>query len=373
MVEFGLGSGRKMKNICFYISDYGFGHASRSIAVVRAIAKARPDIKIFLKAYTAFDFLMQSLPEKNIEVIKSKNDIGIFADKDSFNIDRELTEDELRRWVGSWDVYLEKERSFCRSNHIDLILSDVTPQPFIISRELGIPGIAISNFSWHLIFSRLFGDTYETNKIKDAYEQADNALVLPFDTDMSVFKRKQNISLISREVTIDREHMRRKAGIASTDLLVYVSVGLYDSPMMRDNTRTVNGRKVRFIASANCKPSMDNIITIPGEEMEIQNYIATCDLVISKVGYSTVSEATRGKVPMLLFRREGFAEDIYIANTVKQLGIGNEIPKDSLANGEWTAEMDNIDTYKQNFDAIDERYKKDGTEEVVKVVDEVLS
>lgn len=362
-----------MKNICFYISDYGFGHASRAIAVVRAITKARPDIKFYLKADTAFDFLKRSLPEKNIDVIKIKNDIGIIADKDSFNIDRERTRGELCHWVDSWDEYLEKERSFCRSNHIDLILSDITPQPFIVSRELGIPGIAISNFSWHLIFSRLFGDTYETRRLQDAYAQADVALVLPFDTDMSVFPRRQNIGLISRDITIDRERMRRMMGVSSNDLLVYVSTGLYDSPRMQDNIRTRDGRNVRFIASANCKPSIDNVITIPDEEMEIQNYIAMCDLVISKVGYSTVSEATRGKVPMLLFRREGFAEDVYIANTVKQLGIGNEIPKDSLANGEWISELEKIDAYKQNFEVIDERYKKDGTEEVVDAVNEALS
>jgi hypothetical protein len=76
---------------------------------------------------------------------------------------------------------------------------------------------------------------------------------------------------------------------------------------------------------------------------------------------------------MLLFRREGFAEDVYIANTVKQLGIGNEIPKYSLANGEWTSELEKINEYKQNFEALDERYKKDGTEDVVNVVTEVLS
>ena len=362
-----------MKNICFYISDYGFGHASRSIAIVRAIIKSRPDVKFFLKADTTYDFLKQSLSEKNIEVIRTKNDIGIVADRDSFSIDGARTEAELSRWVGSWNEYLDQERSFCKSTRIDLVLSDVPPQPFIVSKELGIPGVAISNFSWHLIFSRLFGNIEDVKKLQDAYSLADIALVLPYDTDMSIFPRRQDIGLISREITVNRDRMRRNIGINRNDLLIYASVGIYDSPELHDNVHIFNGRNVRFIASANCKPCMDNVITIPGEETEIQNYIAMCDLVISKVGYSTVSEATRGKVPMLLFRREGFAEDVYIANTVKHLGIGNEISKDSLANGEWISELKNIDAYKHNFDTIDERYKKDGTEEVVEVVDEALS
>jgi hypothetical protein len=38
-----------MANTCFYISDYGYGHASRDIAIVRRILSEFGDVKICIK------------------------------------------------------------------------------------------------------------------------------------------------------------------------------------------------------------------------------------------------------------------------------------------------------------------------------------
>ena len=48
-----------------------------------------------------------------------------------------------------------------------------------------------------------------------------------------------------------------------------------------------------------------NVVNIPPEEVETQNYIAMCDLIVSKPGYGTVSEAIRAKIPMFLLKRDG--------------------------------------------------------------------
>jgi len=66
-----------MTNICFYISDYGYGHASRDIAIIRKILNENKDVKIFVKTDTPFNFVRQSLPQKNVEVMRIKNNIGV--------------------------------------------------------------------------------------------------------------------------------------------------------------------------------------------------------------------------------------------------------------------------------------------------------
>ncbi len=80
----------------------------------------------------------------------------------------------------SWDEFIKTEKQFCESHAIDLIISDITPLAFVVANELDIPGIAISNFTWHYIFYNLFGNIPAVEQIKEAYMRADFAFVLPF-------------------------------------------------------------------------------------------------------------------------------------------------------------------------------------------------
>ena len=216
-----------MTNICFYISDYGYGHASRDIAIIRRLLKEFNDIKIYVKTNGPFHFVRDSLPQKNVEVIQTKNDIGVIFNfkGNSITVDRKQTKELLDTWLSSWDEYIQKERRFCEAHIIKVILTDITPQPFIVANELGIPSIGISNFTWHYIFHHLFGDTPETERIEEAYRHANFALVLPFNEEMTLFNERKEISFVSREITSDRKAMRRKCGIADDKLLVYLGVG----------------------------------------------------------------------------------------------------------------------------------------------------
>ena len=356
-------------NICFYVSDYGYGHASRDIAIIRRILDEFNDVKVYVKTDGPFHFVQQSLPHKNVEVIQTKNDVGVVFKKNSVTVDRERTRNVLDEWIVSWDDYVQSEKKFCRDHNIDLILSDVTPQPFIVADELGIPSIAISNFTWHYIFHNLFGDIPATERIKEAYQSADNALILPFNEEMHIFKKKKMIGLVSRGITMDGHEIRRRCGISDDEMLVYVGVGMSFDPSFMRNMKPIEA-PMKFLISSNAELPFDNVVRIPIDETETQNYIAACDLVVSKTGYGTVSEAIRAKIPMLLLRRDGFKEDELIGNRVEGLGIGRFISGESFLDGTWANELD-LDMYTKGFNKLNGRFESDGIPEIVETIGKV--
>ena len=364
-----------MTNICFYISDYGYGHASRDIAIIRKIINENKDVKIFVKTDVPYNFVRQSLPQKNVEVVRAKNDIGVVFKENNVSVDKEKTKEMLKEWLSSWSDYIQNERKFCETHEVDLILSDIVPQSFIVADELEIPSIAISNFTWHYIFSNLFGDVAATERIKEAYQCADIALVLPFNEDMNLFRKKKKISLVSREITVDRRVMRRKCGVSDDELLVYVGVGLsFDSSFMR-NMKKIDVSNVKFLVSSHAELPFENVIKIPNTETETQNYIGICDLVVSKTGYGTVSEAVRARIPMFLLKREGFKEDELVGNKVEEMGIGKFISEKSFLDGDWVSDLNRLGEYTKRFDNLNlnSRFKinSDGIPEIVEAIKEV--
>jgi uncharacterized protein (TIGR00661 family) len=360
-----MNSKDRAANICVYISDYGYGHAARDIAVIRRIRKDY-NVKVFVRTDGPFWLIDQSL--KDVTAIKIKNDIGPAYKENSMILDRAETERRLDRWISSWDEYIRTEKAFCRGHGIDLILSDIVPQSFIVADELGLPGIGISNFTWHYIFFNIFGKTEANTRLEKAYACGDMALILPFNEGMSLFKKRMPISLVSRETTIDRSVLRRRCGVSEDELLVYIGLGRSLEPTLLKGLRDLDISGVKFLLSSNIDLPIAGSIKIPAGETETQNYISMCDLVVSKTGYSTVSEAIRARVPMLLFRRDGYKEDSLIADEVKRLGVGDESSMLSFLKGEWVDILDRLEDYRNKYNELDDRFKGDGASEAASAI-----
>lgn len=50
-----------MKTICYYISDYGYRHAARSVAIIRDLIAQSEKVKVVVCHSYALDFIKDSL------------------------------------------------------------------------------------------------------------------------------------------------------------------------------------------------------------------------------------------------------------------------------------------------------------------------
>jgi hypothetical protein len=361
-----------MQSICYYVSDYGYGHASRSIAVVRRILDSFKGTRVFVKTSFPFDFVRRSLPAEGVVPVRTENDIGVAFRKGSAEVDTMKTGEMLDGWLDTWDAYVRGEREFCERNGVGLILSDIAPQPFIVAEELGIPGVAVSNFTWHYIFSGIFGSGHGTGTLRDAYVRAESALVLPFNEKMACFRRKRDVGLVSREPTRGREEIRRMLGVREGERLVYLGIGKSFDTIMLDGMRCDGAEHVRFLSSSHVRLPLKGALRIPPGETETQDFVAACDLVVSKPGYGIVSEAVRGKVPIFLFSREGFSEDGLFRDALARTGIGRTITTECFLNCGFLNELGSLDVYAASFDALPGRLSRDGADEVAGYVGSML-
>ena len=357
-----------MKTICFYISDYGNGHAARAIAIIRAIVDSHNDIQVIAKTFGPFGFTQNSLAHPRISVIPCRNDIEIPL-KDSLSaVDRKKTRELFIAWIRSWDEDIYRECAFSKERNVDLIISDIAPQPFLVADTLGIPSLAISNFSWDTIYRHLFPDMNELHRLEDAYQRATKALILPFDIDMDKFPRKERVSLVSRGITRSRQEMRSHLGIPEEAFLVFIG----KSPAVPDMVSSLIGSNLNIRVLLPSGIRIPNALIIPDDETESQNWIGMCDCVITKCGYSTVSEAVRAHVPLLVWKREGFIEDDAIATKAENLGIGKMV--NSVEEGITYCIKDRagLEIFRENYGVIDPIYDNDGISRILAEIARVI-
>ncbi len=356
-----MGKRLKRPKVCFYTSDFGYGHAARDIALIRELQETL-HAEVVVRTGSPAEFMSRSLPD--VEVLQGPNDPGVVMDGAA--VDRERTLAAVEQWLSSWEGYITSEKVFLRDRRIDLVLSDIAPQPFLAAEELGIPSFGISNFTWHLIYAHLFGKTELTDRVAEAYRAASGALLLPLHEPMMVFRDRREVGLVARGVTRDRAEL---PGLPSGRPLVYLGGGQSLDPTVFREIKTALSGCTLLVPSWTDVPGA---VRIPPGETETQDWIAACDLVVSKPGYSTISEAIQAGVPMALFRREGFAEDESLIGGVEGMGIGREVPAAAVLDGSWAEGLESLIELRDNFDKIDGIFKSNGTKECGIIVGEIL-
>jgi hypothetical protein len=355
-----------MHNICFYVSDHGWGHAARATAIVRHLTRSASNVKVHVRTDAGFELINQCLRSDRVQVTRRRNDFGVrYHPQRQLDVDQQGTHSELKRWVDSWDTYIQEEKRFCRSQEIDLIISDIPPQPFVVARELGIPSVGISSFEWHWVYESMFGPTPEVASIREAYSLADLALLAAPNVPTDVFNRTREIGLVTRAKSRCRDEVRRMLGVPETDLLVYVGGGASLGPLdLKGAAAAVALRNLRVLVPWNV--SWPGALGIPRNDPESQDCIGACDLVVCKAGYSTISEAISADVPMLLFHN--FIEGEWMTREVSRLGIGAQITALAFVEGEWASKLEALGRWKVAYENLPGRLRKDGAAQAAEEV-----
>lgn len=307
-----------MKTIAYYISDYGYGHASRSIAVIRELLERKPSIRIIVCTSFPMNFLKESLTSySNVQYRVVVNDIGYFLKNNSLEPDIVKLTQEYDQYINSFSEQISNETDFLLKENVDFIISDIAPIPFLCADKLDIPSIGISNFSWYTAYKSLISEE-KLLYLKEAYGKIDHFIALAGANEPQWGRiTNRTFEFISRQVDLDEvNRIRRDINPDPSKMFVYVGFGMRVNVDILSSWEIWNNNYASFIVSSSHHFKHPNVSVIPSDYVESQNYIAVSDLVISKAGWGTVSEAVSSGKPLLILNRSGMQED---ANTIQYL------------------------------------------------------
>jgi uncharacterized protein (TIGR00661 family) len=321
-----------MKTITYYISDYGFGHAARSVAVIRHLLAMDKDVRVIICHSFALHFLQDSLKGENRVTFRTiETDIGYVLQKDSIEPDIEKLNVEYKKYVQKWNFLIEQERNFLQTNRVDLVISDISAFPFEAAYAIGIPSIGISNFTWYSAYQGLIAYSLLA-PLKEAYEKMTYffSLACSQEPDWGMKGTKQ-FGLFSRNVDSNEvNRIRKLVNPTGEKLVVFFGLGMKIDVGQLERLPIWDSPNCMFIVSSNVQVNRPNVFSIPKDYIESQNYIAAADFVISKPGWGIVSEAVCNRKPLLILDRQTMKEDQNTILFLKAHNLCNTITWDEL-------------------------------------------
>jgi uncharacterized protein (TIGR00661 family) len=347
-----------MKTIAYYISDYGYGHATRSIAIIRKLIEMDPKVKIMICHSFAMKFIKESLSTNRISFRTLKTDVGYILKEESIQPDKDKLNSEFIQFTQNWEEKIEIEKTFLQNNKIDLVISDISPLPFEAAKSLGIPSIGLSNFTWYTAYQGLI-EEQSLSVYKQAYQKMTYFFSLAGSNE-SWGKDEKPFYFFSR-VREEKEvqRIRKLVDPMGNKSVLFVGLGMKIDNEMIEHFSFWDSKDCVFITSSNMDIRKDNVYSIPKDYLESQNYIAASDLVISKAGWGMASEAVTANIPLLLINRKTMNEDQNTIHYLKERNLCETVEWDDLRTLQFNNES--IIQMKKNRDSV---FNSDNTETI---------
>lgn len=333
------------KIVAYYITPHGFGHAVRSLEIIRQLLAIAPDVGVVIISDIP-QFLMDQNLGGKLPYRRKRLDVGLLQlDSLRFNLQGTLT--LLDALHNSHDTLVSEEAAFLSSARIGVVVSDIGFIPFHAAELLGIPGIGISNFTWDWIYSHYAQSDPRwwglVEWIRSGYGKADLLLRLPMHGDCSAFRRCEDVPLVARHAAQTRDDVRRGLGIDSKQRLYLIAFSSLElSPGALKRIEAIPGAV--FLYKHPLHYGLANGISLDPFPFSYADVVGAVDAVITKPGYGIVSDCLAHSTPMIYCDRGDFAEYPVLVETVEAHLASAYLPSDDLCHGRWEQALHAIET-----------------------------
>jgi len=337
--------------IVFYISGHGFGHASRDVEVINALG-AMCDTRLVLRTAVNPDLLTRTL-RVPYTLMPGACDSGV-VQATSITQDDPATVRAAVEFHRTFESRIEAELRALSDERVDLVVGDIPPLAFAVAARLGVPSIALGNFTWDWIYEThpgfLPAGTDALTQMRDSYRRATLALELPFSGGFDVFPHVRPVPLIARRATQSRADTRAFFGLGPNARVALLSFGGYGLPGLdlstvdcRDTWTVVTTDRV----TAGGVPSLSHVRTVVEGEFlasrfRYEDLVAAADVVITKPGFGIIAECISTGTAMLYTSRGDFREYDVLVHALPHYVRSRFIDQPTLFAGHWLESLEAV-------------------------------
>lgn len=364
-----VSTGQHVKNIAYYITPHGFGHAVRSLEVIRRLLDLAPEVRIHLVSDIP-EFLVEQNVGRPLPFRRKRLDVGL-VQTDSIRFDLDATLEALLALHAHRELLLSEEAGFLQSHGIQLVVADVPALAFYAASRSNIPSLGLGNFTWDWIYQGYAQSdpSWEplVEWIREGYRLCDLFLQLPMHGDCSACPRIVDVPLVAREAPRTREEAREILGLGAGLKAYLIAFGYLELDEEAQGRLEGIEEAVLFYKHP-LHYRLSNGRSLDGLDLTYPEVVGAMDGVITKPGYGIIADCLAYGIPMIYSDRGVFPEyDVLVHEMERHLSTVY-MPARDLYSGEWEAYVRRLEALPRRIP----RIRKDGAEVCARTILEHL-
>ena len=324
----------KACNLCFYLSDHGFGHIARNLPIVAEAVRQTDGLVYLVCGAKHLDFARANLQEmlvpEQLDRVRCRaehTDIGLLLQPGTLLVDVPALTKACEDYLACLPERAAQEAAWLRKHDIAAALCDMPLWSISACEQAGVPLLYLGNFTWTELYREFLPEpiwrAYAAEYAKIRY----GMLYALHDREMLEFLPRAELtetSLVARPIHPDRiEAIRRRHPCP----IVFVALG-----MSARFTRPISmeGVKAHVYTTEGVPLTGSNVTVVPYSTLNTQDYVAAADYVVTKAGWGTVAECLLSCKPMGLFARDSVLEDRTTIRLLEGQGLAVKITYEQL-------------------------------------------
>ncbi|MDH5547262.1 MAG: hypothetical protein OEZ43_16880 [Gammaproteobacteria bacterium] len=325
------------RHVVFDISGHGYGHFAQTAPVINALQKLKPDWKITLRTRLPANLVSHRIVGQ-YELLNHASDFGM-AMNSALDVDRDKSLQHYVHAHASLTKTMQNEAKKLSQLKPDLLFSNISYVSIAAAKITGIPAIAMCSLNWADIFAG-YCHGEEANRIYaqivECYQQADRFLCPEPSMAMPEFNTKPIAALSALGTSIKPELIRQHPLAANRKIVLIVPGGI---PTAMDTRHWPVSEDFFYITTWRAEKHRDDIIDIADSGFAFVDVLASCDVVVTKVGYGMFAESMCNRVPMLYVRRHDWPEEPPLVDWAESFGKVHEITREQFFAGQYAADI----------------------------------
>ncbi|MEW5786395.1 MAG: hypothetical protein AB1899_00935 [Pseudomonadota bacterium] len=292
------------------ISHHGLGHLAQAGPVLSALKTLEPGLELTVWSGLAPAALAARLPFP-FRHRQEAADVGL-AMHDALGVDLATSHRAYLDFHRDWPARLAREARWLAEEGFDGVFSDVAYLPLAAARNAGIPAVALCSLNWRDIAAAYLAQAPGMAPILEdmarAYAGARAFLRPEPSMPMDWLANGEAVPPIaslgrSRRAELDGR-LGRRAGTRR------VLAGFGGIPFQGSLARLPG---VTWLAPDGWGTGRDDVVPFPALDMPFLDLVASCDVLLTKVGYGGFAEAAANGVPALYVDRPDWPETPWLA------------------------------------------------------------
>jgi UDP:flavonoid glycosyltransferase YjiC (YdhE family) len=334
----------EMKRVAYFVSPHGFGHAARVCAVIAELTRRRPDLKAELVTAVPRWFFADSLApgfnyhqlDCDVGLVQTSplvEDVGATVERLNSMWRHQSEVTRVGRWLGELDC--------------SLVVADISPLGLAAARVASIPSVLIESFTWDWIYANYPAAPQPLlehgHRLAGVFESA--GLRIQAEPVCAEVEKAAHVGPIARRARREKTEVRSTLGVPADEPMIVVSMGgvQWDYDRFSDFEHSQGAWIVVPGGSERERERRGRIILLPFHaDIYHPDLVAASDVVVSKLGYSTVAETYSAGAALAYIGRPLFPESPVLARWVEERMVAAEISEQSLRNGGWLEEVDGL-------------------------------
>jgi len=330
--------------VAVFVSPHGFGHAARACSVMSALHQRVPQIRFEIFTTVPRWFFADSL-HAPFALHRVITDVGL-VQHTSLHEDLNATVQRLEELAPTAPACAEHLAARLQHLGCRLVLSDISPLGLSAARVAGLPGVLVENFTWDWIYSGYAPAAPGIERHVDAVASAvaDADLHIQATPVCRLHPAARVVPPVSRSPRSSPAEVRSRLGIPPEAPLVLITMG--GVPWDYDSLDVLCRHPTAYfvVPGGGRQPQRLGRLTILGHRSAYYHpdLIRASNVVVAKLGYSTLAEVFHAPAAFAFIARSRFPESAPLSRFALEEMAASEIPEQEFTTWRWLQRLDEL-------------------------------